>query len=609
MSLNRALFLLVAVALAGGVLPAGLILDRRLEIELEARAHADLGRAVRVLEDRENSIADALMMHAKEVAHAPGLAEAVVDGRTDDAAAAIESARGGFGDTGVLYDVTGAVLVGDVLIGAGLLEATAAGEMPVAIVANDSVLYRVGLAPVEAGGVWIGAAGVAERLDDAYAGLLAALVHAEVVIETRDGRVVAMMADPENRAVLGTPPAARDDAARDGAVHADVAHDDVAHDDVVSEIRAQGRRLLVARAPLGSDATVAFVRNLEHDLAILPKLRVLAATTGAGALVLSLMLALLLASALTRPVRSLVSAAERVAAGDFSAPLRGSRITEVNRLSQTFGAMRSALGARLADLERANAALAERQERLRTLQGELIQREQLASNGRLVAGLAHEIRNPIANVRNCLELVHRRLRADPEGAEFTGMAIDELLRMHELAEQLLDLNRPRDPAITTCWAGVVAREVAQLFSAGTPSEQLTIRVAGDGYAAVAPDVLKQVLVNLIQNARDAQPVGLIVEISVQQMQDRLVIRVADNGPGVPESVKAQLFEPFVTTKQSVGGVGLGLFVAEGQVRRYGGGIRLAPDRSEPGAVFEITLVAATRRGAPDMLRQPAAAQS
>ena len=116
-------------------------------------------------------------------------------------------------------------------------------------------------------------------------------------------------------------------------------------------------------------------------------------------------------------------------------------------MSTTFDSMRRALAARLEELGHANVELVDRNARLTALQSDLMQRDRLDAAGRLVAQLAHEIRNPIASLRNCLELIRRRVEHDPEALEFTDLAIDELLRMHELAEQMLDLNRPRDTGV------------------------------------------------------------------------------------------------------------------------------------------------------------------
>ena len=126
-------------------------------------------------------------------------------------------------------------------------------------------------------------------------------------------------------------------------------------------------------------------------------------------------------------------------------------------------------------MEEANQELEDRQQRLVVLQAELVQRDRLASAGRLLAQLAHEIRNPIASIRNCLEVLRRRTADEPEAQEFADMAIDELLRMHELTEQMLDVHRPRDPENSSCEVTQVAKEVANLLKAGTePGKTLNV---------------------------------------------------------------------------------------------------------------------------------------
>lgn len=207
-------------------------------------------------------------------------------------------------------------------------------------------------------------------------------------------------------------------------------------------------------------ATVVFVRDLTRDLAVLPRFRRVIALSAAGALLLAVLLGTVAALRIARPVQSLAAAADRLAAGDSAGPLMPSSIREISRLSYAFDAMRDALAARIREVTAANRELADRQARLTTAQSEILQRERLAVSGRLVAELSHEIRNPIANVRNCLEIVRRRVEDDAEAREFTDLAIDELLRMHELAEQMLDLNRPRDPTVRSSRAVSVAREVA-----------------------------------------------------------------------------------------------------------------------------------------------------
>ncbi len=267
--------------------------------------------------------------------------------------------------------------------------------------------------------------------------------------------------------------------------------------------------------------------------------------------------------------------------------------------------MRSALAARLKDLEAANTELGEKQQRLKTLQAELIQRDRLAASGRVVAELAHEIRNPVANVRNCLEVVRRRLGDDDTSLEFVELAIGEILRMHELAERVLDLNRPRDASIRRCDAATVAHEVAALTRAGAQARGVDVRVEvhAEADAAIAPDALKQVLLNVTQNAREALEGGGEISISVARANGRVVLEVADDGPGIPDDVLPNVFDAFFTTKSAVRGVGLGLFVAEGILSAYGGRISASNreehaggprDSARHGAVFRIELPAAFR---------------
>jgi signal transduction histidine kinase len=288
-----------------------------------------------------------------------------------------------------------------------------------------------------------------------------------------------------------------------------------------------------------------------------------------------------------------------MAKGSFDAPLPHSRIDEVTRIAEQFADMRATLGKQMAELRNANDALADRNARLVTLQADLMQRDRLAATGRLVANLAHEIRNPVANLRNLLELIRRRTTGDPQLHDYAELAIDELLRMHELAEQMLDLNRPRDPRSQRSDPASVAREVARLATAGAHDGQIEVLVnaASQRVAAVAPDALKQVLLNLVQNAREAvtqsgKGAPRIV-IDIGDASEGIAIRVSDNGPGIPAELRTRIFDPFFTTKGAVDGVGLGLFVAEGLVRSAGGRLALENNSVPTGAVFLIELPVAT----------------
>jgi len=593
--LQRALLGAIAAAILAGMIPAGIVLDRRLAAALEARARADLALAPRILADRTAANNNVLMMYAKDFAHVTGLAAALLAGDRASVLRLVDSARSSIGGGDPVVIGT----TGDALVGGGadsaLVAGTRAGKMPVELRRDGSVLRTVALAPVIVDGQWVGAAGVTTAIDERAAGVLSGLTRSDVVIVADGNMVAATTLDSAAARAVAAAVLARN---RDSA-------------GVTLDVVVRGKRLLAMPAALAPVGTVVFVRSLDAELAVLPQLRRVAGISALAALVVALALGVLLAARIARPVRQLAGAAAALGDGDFGVPVPQSRVREVARVAGTFDEMRRALAARLAELRQANAALTDRNARLTALQADLMQRDRLAATGRLVTQLAHEIRNPIASLRNCLELIRRRVGDDAEALEFSDLAIDELLRLHELAEQMLDLNRPRDPASSRCRPLVVAREVAALASAGVPHHELVITVDGDemAEAAIAPDALKQVLVNLVQNAREAASLARTaasteptrIAIAVTRGHDLVQLEVADNGPGIPPAIVSRIFDPFFTTKEAVHGVGLGLFVAEGLVRTAGGSITVenaAPnvDDSTPalgGARFRIALAVPT----------------
>ncbi|MDX1492567.1 MAG: HAMP domain-containing sensor histidine kinase [Longimicrobiales bacterium] len=250
--------------------------------------------------------------------------------------------------------------------------------------------------------------------------------------------------------------------------------------------------------------------------------------------------------------------------------------------------MRDALALRIEELAEANQALEDRQERLSVLQAELVQRDRLSAASRLLAQLAHEIRNPVASVRNCLEILRRRVDDDEEASELADLAIDELLRMHELAEQMLDLHRPRNGS-GDCDAVRIVRDVASVVRVGLGERDIDVVVSGaeEALAEMPGDALKQVLLNLLQNAQDALGDAGTIEVRVSETDNNVRIDVVDDGPGIADDALPQLFDPFFTTKADVQGVGLGLFTAAGLVRSHGG--RIAAFNRSDGRGARLTV--------------------
>jgi signal transduction histidine kinase len=570
LSFQRTLLVLIGLAVLAGTVPAGLVLDRWLTGALEARARADLAASPRMLADRNAAIGMAMVMEAEALAGSPDLSRALMSGDRNAAREVLATSQATAGEGVLLVGRDGSAWAG-MSPTATLVDSTRRGMNALAVVADGRSLHAVALAPVVVRGTWAGAAGVSRPFDRDMAETLAGLTRSDVVL-VAPGGVVA------------------------GATVADTLADALAlraaRADSVSEVRIGSGRFLVAAAPLAPGAKALFVRDLGRELALVPRLRRVLAASGALALAVTLLLGAVLAGRVTAPVRTLADAADRLAGGDFDATVTPSGALEVRRLALAFDEMRRALAARLGEVQSANVALADRSEKLSMLQAQLMQRDRLAATGHLVVQLAHEIRNPVANVRNCLEVIRRRSGDDNDTRKFADLAIEELMRMHTLAENLLDLNRPRDAAGAVCEPVAVVREVEALLKldglaavdvrADTPAVK----------AIIGPDALKQVLLNLARNASEATTGRATLTITVGAVRDVVRIDVADDGPGIPDNLLPRIFDPFFTTKTAVHGVGLGLFVAEGLVRSVGGSLTARNRAPEPGALFRIEIPAA-----------------
>lgn len=578
-SLSTALLLGISLAVLVGVVPAGMALDHRLAQSLIERAREDIQLAPRLLADRNAALSDALMMRAKDLAHAPGLAAAVANRDRAAMLSAVEAVRPSLGAAAPLVAAGEGISLGTVPDSA-LLVQTRAGRMPVALSIEGDVMRNVALAPLEHNGRWLGAAGVASPLDEQEVRGLKGLARSDVIITPSERpHVIATTLDSTvARELLTGTFAGRMDAG-------------------VREVSAGDARYLVISARLSDAGWAVFARSVDQELAVLPALRRTASVAAAGAVLIALLVGFWTALRVSQPVRQLANAAQAFGEGQFDVALPHSRIAEVATVAARFDEMRRALQARIIELRETNAALTDRGARLAALQSDLLHRERLAAAGRLVAQLAHEIRNPVASLRNCLEVVKRRMAHDPEGAAFADLAINELLRMHELAEQMLDLSRPRPGAVAHSAPVQVARDVVRLVTAGVLSSELAIEVTGDPTitAGIAADALKQVLLNVVQNAREAVASmgperGARVRIEVARRDAGVSITIDDNGSGIPAQVRERMFDPFFSTKADLHGVGLGLFVAEGLVRGVGGRIASA-EAPDGGAriVLELPL--------------------
>jgi len=228
---------------------------------------------------------------------------------------------------------------------------------------------------------------------------------------------------------------------------------------------------------------------------------------------------------------------------------------------------------------------------LRQLERHVAHKDRLSSIGTLASGVAHEVGNPLTGIL----MVARNLATDPradDAAERLGIIVDEAQRIHGIVQSLLMFSRRDETPVelqATPVAGVV-RNAVELAKLETEGCRIDLNLGVDGPAMASPDGLTQVLVNLLNNARQACPAGAAVYVRTRIDNGTVHIDVDDEGPGIPEELSARVFEPFFTTKAHGQGTGLGLSVSRQIVERFGGSLTYQA-RESGGSRFTVTLQA------------------
>jgi signal transduction histidine kinase len=228
--------------------------------------------------------------------------------------------------------------------------------------------------------------------------------------------------------------------------------------------------------------------------------------------------------------------------------------------------------------------LADARERERALERRIAHEHRLAALGRVVAGVAHEVRNPLTGMKLLLDGMARR-SLDARSEEDVEVCLAELARLEHLVSSLLGVARSGETGRFVQDIGALVDERIQ--SAGDLARDRGVELIREGDARVLAvrDVLVRVIDNLLRNAIQASPRGAAVRVVVETTPERLVIDVRDEGPGVPEASRDELFEPFRTTKPD--GTGLGLWLSHTALTAQGGD--LAYRREDGTTHFIVTL--------------------
>lgn len=327
----------------------------------------------------------------------------------------------------------------------------------------------------------------------------------------------------------------------------------------------------------------------------------------------------LLRRRVVEPVARVAAAARAIADGARGArvPFEGAR--ETAELAAAFNEMTAALEGRTEELEKAVRDLRAANRSLRTAEAGLARAERLAAVGRLAAGVAHEVGNPMGALLGFLELLARDPGLMPSSQTNLARAREQVERVRRTLRQLLDFSRPAPLRLAPTEVAAVAEETLALVRAQRRYQgvRFTVEAAGDVPPAQADAAaLAQALLNLVLNAGDAVlgasgrgHVRIRVEGGVLAARagedgerarglrpyDAVECRIEDDGPGVAPEDRERAFDPFYTTKPPGEGTGLGLANALRQVEEQGGSLVLGDSPELGGACFTVRLPAAGPR--------------
>jgi len=249
----------------------------------------------------------------------------------------------------------------------------------------------------------------------------------------------------------------------------------------------------------------------------------------------------------------------------------------------------------------------------RELRARLMETERLAAVGELVAGVAHEVNNPLSSISAYAQLLQRDSELTPAQRESVDVIRAETARASQVVRDLLAFARRSAPQREPLDLNQLIERTVRLRSYELRSTNVQVALdLGAELPAVIGDArqLQQVVLNLVTNAIQAMaPVGGTLSIATRADGARVLLEVTDSGPGIPVALRARVFEPFFTTKPEGEGTGLGLSVSYGIVSAHGGTIVLAErGGGEPGARFVVSLPAVDERALPSASGEiPAAA--
>jgi two-component system NtrC family sensor kinase len=312
-----------------------------------------------------------------------------------------------------------------------------------------------------------------------------------------------------------------------------------------------------------------------------------------------LALTVLLTRTMIHPLEEMAAATKRIANGDLDASVNVASRDEIGDLALAFNNMLRSLKTMNQELQQWGHTLEEkvreRTDELVAVQAQMARSEKLASIGRLAAGVAHGINNPLGGILSLTMLALEDMPADHPLRDDLNTVVAQTLRCREIVKGLLDFSRQSDARAIRTDVNAVIESTLGLFERQAIFDNIrSVRQLDEGLPPVMidPGQLQEALINIVVNAVDAMEERgeLRVATTTDNASGEVLIAIGDTGKGIPPEAMPLLFEPFFTTKRVGKGTGLGLAIVHGVVSNAGGRVEVATGPG--GTTFTIRLPAA-----------------
>jgi len=342
----------------------------------------------------------------------------------------------------------------------------------------------------------------------------------------------------------------------------------------LDEVQLGQERFLVASVELANDSghrvRLSVLKSLDQATAFLSRLDSSLLGVGLLAVLLGAGLVYLISYTFTRPLGDLVAGVRALAKGDFDYPLAGGGSDEVAEVRAAFGRMRSSL---------------------QETQRRLLDAERLATIGRMASSISHDLRHSLAAIMANAEFLSANHRSFAEREELYSEVRVAVHQMTELLDSLLEFSRSRE-SLRRSQASLeeTVHRAIQAVRAhpGFHDNDITVICHGNSEGMFEPKKLERAFQNLVRNACEALPAhGGKIEITLQETGSGLEVRVADNGHGIPDAIRGQIFEPFFSQGKE-NGTGLGLTIVQKIVQDHGGDVQVE-QTSQHGSTFVVFL--------------------